>query len=115
MFCLRFRPFPALLFQSPAPPRFVVFDEADLEDAVRGPVMCSEPGPRPRGLETGTVWVNDHIPIIFEMGAPRSESLLARQGHVQLRLRGVHPVKHVMSDITAAAARQWHTTIFANT
>jgi betaine-aldehyde dehydrogenase len=67
-----------------------------------------------RRIEAGTVWINDHIPIISEMphggmkasGYGKDMSSYSFDEYTQL--------KHVMSDITAAAAKPWHTTVFAN-
>jgi len=67
-----------------------------------------------RLLQAGTVWINDHIPIISEMphggmkasGNGKDMSTYSFEEYTQ--------VKHVMADITAVAAKPWHTTIFAN-
>jgi len=66
-----------------------------------------------RLLEAGTVWLNDHIPIISEMphggmkasGYGKDMSVYSFEEYTQ--------IKHVMSDITGAAAKPWHNTIFA--
>jgi betaine-aldehyde dehydrogenase len=67
-----------------------------------------------RRIQAGTVWLNDHIPIISEMphggmkasGYGKDMSAYSFEEYTQ--------VKHVMSDITAAAAKPWHTTVFAH-
>ena len=38
----------------------------------------------------GTVWVNDHIPIVSELPARRLQAVGLRQGHVDLRDRALH-------------------------
>jgi betaine-aldehyde dehydrogenase len=65
-----------------------------------------------RLIEAGTVWVNDHIPIISEMphggakgsGYGKDMSTYSFDEYTQ--------VKHVMSDITGAAHKEWHDTVF---
>ena len=44
----------------------------------------------PQALQFGTVWVNDHIPIVSEMPARRLQAVRLRQGHVDLRDRALH-------------------------
>jgi betaine-aldehyde dehydrogenase len=66
-----------------------------------------------RSLVAGTVWINDHIPIISEMphggmkasGYGKDMSAYSFEEYTQ--------VKHVMSDITGVAAKPWHATIYA--
>ena len=58
------------------------------------------------------MWVNDHIPIISEMphggfgasGFGKDMSHYSFEEYTQ--------VKHVMSDITGTARKEWHRTIF---
>ncbi|MDO5503323.1 MAG: gamma-aminobutyraldehyde dehydrogenase [Actinomycetia bacterium] len=65
-----------------------------------------------RRLEAGTVWINDHIPIISEMphggmkasGYGKDMSVYSFEEYTQ--------VKHVMADLTGAVAKEWHRTIF---
>jgi betaine-aldehyde dehydrogenase len=65
-----------------------------------------------REIRSGCVWVNDHIPIISEMphggygqsGFGKDMSMYSLEEYTQ--------VKHVMHDITGAAAKPWHRTIF---
>ncbi|MBB1259565.1 gamma-aminobutyraldehyde dehydrogenase [Streptomyces alkaliterrae] len=66
-----------------------------------------------RELRAGCVWVNDHIPIISEMphggyrasGYGKDMSAYSFEEYTQ--------VKHVMSDNTAVARKEWHRTVFA--
>lgn len=65
-----------------------------------------------RELRAGCVWVNDHIPIVSEMphggfrqsGFGKDMSTYAFDEYTQ--------VKHVSTDITGAARKDWHRTIF---
>lgn len=67
-----------------------------------------------REIKAGCVWVNDHIPIISEMphggykasGFGKDMSAYSFEEYTQ--------VKHVMFDNTAAAAKDWHRTIFGD-
>ena len=67
-----------------------------------------------RRIQAGTVWVNDHIPIISEMphggmkasGYGKDMSTYSFEEYTQ--------VKHVMADLTGVAAKPWHRTIFAH-
>ncbi|MFF0147608.1 betaine-aldehyde dehydrogenase [Amycolatopsis sulphurea] len=64
-----------------------------------------------RLIKAGTVWINDHIPIISEMphggmkgsGYGKDMSAYALDDYTQL--------KHVMSDITGAVRKPWHDTV----
>jgi betaine-aldehyde dehydrogenase len=64
-----------------------------------------------RELEAGTVWINDHIPIISEMphggvkasGYGKDMSVYSFEEYTQ--------IKHVMSDITGVAHKPWHRTV----
>lgn len=66
-----------------------------------------------RRIQAGTVWVNDHIPIISEMphggmkasGYGKDMSTYSFEEYTQ--------VKHVMADLTGVAAKAWHRTIYA--
>ena len=44
-----------------------------------------------KDLQFGTVWVNDHIPIVSRAAARRVQAVRLRQGHVDLRDRGTTP------------------------
>ncbi|MEW2522785.1 gamma-aminobutyraldehyde dehydrogenase [Actinacidiphila alni] len=65
-----------------------------------------------REITAGCVWINDHIPIVSEMphgGAKRSGfgkdmSSYSFEEYTQ--------VKHVMSDNTGVARKDWHRTVF---
>jgi betaine-aldehyde dehydrogenase len=65
-----------------------------------------------RELAAGTVWVNDHIPIVSEMphggvkqsGHGKDMSAYSFEEYTQ--------VKHVMSDITGAVRKEWQDTVF---
>ncbi|OIQ67891.1 gamma-aminobutyraldehyde dehydrogenase [mine drainage metagenome] len=65
-----------------------------------------------RRLRAGTVWVNDHVPIISEMphggfgasGFGKDMSVYSLQEYTV--------VKHVMSDNTGVSKKDWHRTIF---
>ena len=64
-------------------------------------------------LRAGCVWVNDHIPIVSEMphggyGASGYGKDLSAYSFEEYTL-----MKHVMSDRTALARKQWHRTVFA--
>ncbi|PLW72486.1 gamma-aminobutyraldehyde dehydrogenase, partial [Streptomyces sp. DJ] len=67
-----------------------------------------------RELRAGCVWVNDHIPIISEMphggykasGFGKDMSMYSLEEYTQ--------VKHVMQDITGAARKDWHRTVFGD-
>ncbi|HUW77218.1 MAG TPA: gamma-aminobutyraldehyde dehydrogenase [Candidatus Nanopelagicaceae bacterium] len=66
-----------------------------------------------RSLRAGTVWVNDHIPIVSEMphggfgasGFGKDMSAYSLQEYTVL--------KHVMNENTGKARKDWHRTIFA--
>jgi betaine-aldehyde dehydrogenase len=67
-----------------------------------------------REITAGCVWINDHIPIVSEMphggakssGFGKDMSLYSFEEYTQ--------VKHVMSDNTAVARKDWHRTVFAD-
>ncbi|TCC36364.1 gamma-aminobutyraldehyde dehydrogenase [Kribbella speibonae] len=67
-----------------------------------------------RSLAAGTVWINDHIPIISEMPHGGMKSSGYGKDMSTYSFEEYTQVKHVMSDITAVAAKPWHQTIFAN-
>ncbi len=66
-----------------------------------------------REIHAGCVWINDHIPIVSEMphggykqsGMGKDMSLYSFEEYTQ--------IKHVSTDITGAARKEWHRTIFA--
>jgi betaine-aldehyde dehydrogenase len=65
-----------------------------------------------RELRAGTVWINDHIPIVSEMphggfrqsGFGKDMSTYSFEEYTQ--------VKHVSTDITGATRKPWHRTVF---
>lgn len=65
-----------------------------------------------RDLRAGTVWINDHIPIVSEMphggfkqsGFGKDMSSYSFEEYTQ--------VKHVSTDITGVARKDWHRTVF---
>ncbi|MFD7940262.1 gamma-aminobutyraldehyde dehydrogenase [Streptomyces sp. NPDC059755] len=67
-----------------------------------------------RELQAGCVWINDHVPIISEMphggykasGYGKDMSTYAFDEYTN--------VKHVMSDITGTARKEWHRTVFGD-
>jgi len=67
-----------------------------------------------REIQAGCVWINDHIPIISEMphggfgasGFGKDMSAYSFEEYLT--------IKHVMSDITSVAEKEWHRIIFAN-
>lgn len=67
-----------------------------------------------REIQAGCVWINDHIPIVSEMphggykdsGYGKDMSMYSFEEYTQ--------IKHVSTDITGAAQKEWHRTIFAN-
>ena len=66
-----------------------------------------------RTIQAGTVWINDHIPIISEMphggmkasGYGKDMSTYSFEEYTQVR--------HVMSELTGSVAKEWHRTIFS--
>ena len=65
-----------------------------------------------REIQAGCVWVNDHIPIISEMphGGYKQSGFGKDMSHYSFE--EYTQVKHVMSDITGTARKEWHRTIF---
>ncbi|MET4077113.1 gamma-aminobutyraldehyde dehydrogenase [Janibacter sp. UYMM211] len=65
-----------------------------------------------REISAGCVWVNDHIPIISEMphGGFQQSGFGKDMSHYSFE--EYTQVKHVMTDITGAAHKEWHRTIF---
>jgi betaine-aldehyde dehydrogenase len=65
-----------------------------------------------REIAAGCVWVNDHIPIVSEM----PHGGFGASGHGKdmstYSLEEYTRVKHVMQDITGAARKPWHRTVF---
>ncbi|HEY3686435.1 MAG TPA: gamma-aminobutyraldehyde dehydrogenase [Streptosporangiaceae bacterium] len=65
-----------------------------------------------REIRAGCVWINDHIPIISEMPHGGYKSSGFGKDMSTYSLEDYTNIKHVMSDITGAAAKPWHQTIF---
>ena len=65
-----------------------------------------------REIHAGCVWINDHIPIISEMphGGVGASGFGKDMSHYSFE--EYLTIKHVMSDITAVAEKDWHRTIF---
>lgn len=67
-----------------------------------------------RGLQFGTVWVNDHLPLTSEMphggykqsGIGKDMSMYSFDEYTQ--------IKHVMIELTAEVRKSWHYTIFGD-
>jgi betaine-aldehyde dehydrogenase len=59
------------------------------------------------------VWVNDHIPIISEMPHGGLGASGFGKDMSVYSLEEYTVIKHVMSDITGRARKEWHRTVFA--
>ena len=61
-----------------------------------------------RKLEFGTVWINDHIPLVSEMPHGGFKQSGLRQGHVDVLRRGVHPgqARHGEDRLVAVAVEE---------
>lgn len=66
-----------------------------------------------REIHAGCVWINDHIPIISEMPHGGFGASGFGKDMSQYSLEEYLSIKHVMSDITGAAEKDWHRTVFA--
>jgi betaine-aldehyde dehydrogenase len=66
-----------------------------------------------RELQAGTVWINDHVPIVSEMPHGGMKASGYGKDMSSYSFEEYTQVKHVMSDITAIAAKPWHNTVFA--
>jgi betaine-aldehyde dehydrogenase len=65
-----------------------------------------------REIKAGCVWINDHIPIISEMPHGGLGASGFGKDMSDYSLEEYLTVKHVMSDITGVADKDWHRTIF---
>ncbi|WP_159233779.1 gamma-aminobutyraldehyde dehydrogenase [Mycolicibacterium vanbaalenii] len=65
-----------------------------------------------REIHAGCVWINDHIPIISEMPHGGFGASGFGKDMSQYSLEEYLSIKHVMSDITGAADKDWHRTVF---
>ena len=66
-----------------------------------------------RQIKAGCVWINDHIPIVSEMPHGGFGASGFGKDMSAYSLEEYLTIKHVMSDITGAAEKDWHRTIFA--
>jgi betaine-aldehyde dehydrogenase len=65
-----------------------------------------------REINAGCVWINDHIPIISEMPHGGFGASGFGKDMSDYSLEEYLTIKHVMSDITGVADKDWHRTIF---
>lgn len=65
-----------------------------------------------REINAGCVWINDHIPIISEMPHGGVGASGFGKDMSDYSFEEYLTIKHVMSDITAAAEKDWHRIIF---
>jgi betaine-aldehyde dehydrogenase len=66
-----------------------------------------------REIKAGCVWINDHIPIISEMPHGGVGASGFGKDMSDYSLEEYLTIKHVMSDITGVADKDWHRTVFA--
>ena len=66
-----------------------------------------------REIQAGTVWINDHIALTSEMPHGGFKSSGFGKDMSTYAFDEYTVVKHVMSDITGNAKRDWHGTIFS--
>jgi betaine-aldehyde dehydrogenase len=67
-----------------------------------------------REIQAGCVWINDHIPIISEMPHGGYKASGFGKDMSTYSFDEYTNVKHVMSDITGAAHKDWHDLIFTS-
>ncbi|MET9199747.1 aminobutyraldehyde dehydrogenase [Gordonia sp. NPDC003585] len=67
-----------------------------------------------REIHAGCVWINDHIPIISEMPHGGVGASGFGKDMSTYSLDEYLAIKHVMSDITGKAEKNWHRTVFAD-
>jgi len=65
-----------------------------------------------RTLRAGTVWVNDHIPIVSEMPHGGMKQSGFGKDMSVYSLEEYTVIKHISSDISGEARKEWHRTIF---
>lgn len=65
-----------------------------------------------REINAGCVWINDHIPIISEMPHGGVGASGFGKDMSDYSFEEYLNIKHVMSDITAVADKEWHRTVF---
>ncbi len=66
-----------------------------------------------REIKAGCVWINDHIPIVSEMPHGGFGASGFGKDMSDYSLEEYLTIKHVMSDITGTAEKDWHRIIFA--
>lgn len=66
-----------------------------------------------REINAGCVWINDHIPIISEMPHGGVGASGFGKDMSDYSFEEYLTIKHVMSDITRVAEKDWHRTIFS--
>jgi betaine-aldehyde dehydrogenase len=67
-----------------------------------------------REIRAGCVWVNDHIPIVSEMPHGGMKESGFGKDMSTYSFDDYTVIKHVMFDLTGAAAKDWHRTIFTH-
>lgn len=67
-----------------------------------------------RELRAGCVWINDHIPIVSEMPHGGMKQSGFGKDMSQYSLDEYTAIKHVSTDITGIARKEWHRTIFTD-
>ncbi|MBM3686607.1 MAG: gamma-aminobutyraldehyde dehydrogenase [Actinobacteria bacterium] len=67
-----------------------------------------------RAIRAGTVWVNDHIPIVSEMPHGGMKQSGFGKDMSKYSLEEYTVVKHVSWDISGDVRKEWHRTIFAD-
>ena len=67
-----------------------------------------------RAIRAGTVWVNDHIPIVSEMPHGGMKQSGFGKDMSKYSLEEYTVVKHVSWDISGDARKEWHRTVFAD-
>jgi betaine-aldehyde dehydrogenase len=65
-----------------------------------------------REIRAGCVWINDHIPIVSEMPHGGLKASGFGKDMSVYSLEEYTILKHVMSDITGRARKEWHRTVF---
>ncbi|MFE3079857.1 gamma-aminobutyraldehyde dehydrogenase [Nocardia tengchongensis] len=65
-----------------------------------------------REIRAGCVWINDHIPIVSEMPHGGYQASGFGKDMSAYSFEEYTNIKHVMSDITAAAHKPWHDVVF---
>ena len=67
-----------------------------------------------REIRSGCVWINDHIPIVSEMPHGGMKQSGFGKDMSAYSLEDYTIIKHVSSDITGIARKEWHRTVFAD-